>query len=130
MSCFVSNTLRKNDLPKIDFCKIKEKILGKKYELSVLICGDKLSQKLNKSFRNKNYIPNTLSFPYNKSSGEIILNPRKAKKEAGAFGHDFKTHLIFLFIHSLLHLKGMTHSYKMEKEEEKWLKYFLDKTKD
>ncbi len=130
MSCFVSNTLRKNDLPKIDFCKIKEKILGKKYELSVLICGDKLSQKLNKSFRNKNYIPNTLSFPYDENSGEIILNPRKAKKEAGAFGHDFKTHLIFLFIHSLLHLKGMTHSYKMEKEEEKWLKYFLDKTKD
>ncbi len=117
-------TLRKTDLPKIDFEKIKDKILGKSYELSLLICGDKFAQKLNFKYRKKSYVPNTLSFPYGEKSGEILLNPRKAKKEAKLFGNSYKKHLIYLFIHSALHLKGFTHGEEMEKLEKKYLKIF------
>jgi len=117
-------SLRKKDLPKINFEKIKDKVLGKSYNLSLLICSDHLAQNLNKKYRGKFYIPNTLSFPYDNKSGEIILNPRRAKKEAKLFGHSYKKHLIYLFIHSLLHLKGFKHGEKMEKAEQKYLKIF------
>ncbi len=124
MSVFIKTTLKKQSLPNINFKKIKDEILGKDYELSLLICSDKLAQNLNKKYRKKSYIPNTLSFPYGQDSGEIILNVSQAKREAKLFKHNFKQHLIFLFIHSLLHLKGMTHGYKMEKEERRYLAKF------
>ncbi len=119
-------SLRKQSLPKIDFEKIKDEILGKKYELSLILCSDKLAKKLNEKYRGKTYIPNTLSFSYTKNSGEIILNPNRAKKEASSFGHNFKEHLIFLFIHSLLHLKGLEHGKKMESLEKKYLLKFKE----
>ena len=121
---FLVKNTTKQKIPKIDFESIKNDILGKDYELSLLFCGDRLSQKLNKQYRNKNYVPNTLSFPYSKNEGEIIINPRKAKKEAKDFGHKADEHILFLFVHSLLHLKGMTHSEKMEElEDELFEKY-------
>ncbi len=123
---YIHTTLKKipKEIKEIDFELIKNAVLGKKYELSLLICGNHLSQKLNMLHRNKNYVPNTLSFRYTKNSGEIILNPHKSNKEARHFGHSKKEHLVFLFIHSLLHLKGYTHGHKMEKEEKKYMKKF------
>ncbi len=100
-------------------------ILGKSYSLSLLICSDKLAKRINKEFRNKDYIPNTLSFRYQKNSGEIIINAKKTEQEARSFDHSYKEHFIFLFIHSLLHLKGHTHGSKMEKEEKRYLKKVL-----
>jgi len=41
--------------------------------------------------------------------GEIVIAPVKAAKGAGEFGHDAGEHLIFLFIHGLLHLLGYDH---------------------
>ena len=92
-------------------------ILGKKYELSLVICGDALSRSLNKRHRGKNKITNVLSFPLSKSSGEIFLNPRQATRESKNFGRTHKNHLIALFIHGLLHLKGFDHGQKMDKRE-------------
>ncbi len=120
----IHSTLRTQKLPKINFRKIKDEILGADYELSLLLCSDKLAKKLNKQYRRKSYVPNTLSFAYSKKSGEIILNPKRAEKEASGFGHSFKEHLIFLFIHSLLHLKGCEHGEKMESLEKKYLGKF------
>ncbi len=123
----ISINLRKDNLPAVNFAKIKEAILGKKYELSLLICADNLAQKINKKHRNKSYIPNTLSFIYSEKSGEIILNARQIEREAKSFGHSVQEHFIFLFIHSLLHLKGFEHSKKMEEAEDKYFKKFSTK---
>ncbi len=120
----VKINLHKKNLPRINFKKIKEDILGKKYELSLLVCADKMAKKINKKYRNKDYTPNTLSFIYSKESGEIILNARQIEKEAKSFGHSIREHFIFLFIHSLLHLKGYEHSEKMEKLEDKYFKKY------
>ena len=98
--------------------------MGKKYELSLLVCADKMAKKINKKYRNKDYTPNTLSFIYSKESGEIILNARQIEKEAKSFGHSIREHFIFLFIHSLLHLKGYEHSEKMEKLEDQYFKKY------
>ena len=120
---FITNTTKKTvDLP---FELIKSEILGKDYNLSLVLCSNKLALKMNLAYRNKNYTPNTLSFPYSDESGEIIINLQKAKDEAGQFNHSYAEHIVFLFIHSLLHLKGYTHGYKMEKAEREYMLKFV-----
>ena len=86
---------------------MKDQILGKGYELSLVFCGKALSQKLNNSYRGKDYPTNVLSFPISKSAGEIFINLSKL----GEFS------VVELFIHGLFHLNGMQHGRKMEEAE-------------
>lgn len=119
----ITNTT-KSTLPSVPFAKIKEIVLGKKYQLSLVFVGDKKTQVLNNSYRGKNKPTNCLSFILDKNSGEIFLNLNKAKKEAPNFGRKFDSFVAFLFIHSCLHLKGMEHGGIMEKAEMKFVKKF------
>ena len=116
----------KNNLPvsELFFLKIKEEILKKNYELSLVFIGDKKSKELNLKYRNGNYIPNVLSFTIDKNTGEIFINPNQAKKEYKDFDLTYKNFLIYLFIHGCLHLKGLDHGKKMDTSEEKYLKLF------
>lgn len=113
----IKNTT-KGKLPSLPFEDIKNHVLGKKYELSLVFIGDKLSQKLNRQYREKNKPTNILSFPLSETSGEIFINAKQAQREAKKFDRDFKNFIAFLFIHGLVHLKGFEHSSKMEKQEE------------
>jgi len=103
--------------------EIKNKILGNKYELSVVLLDNKESKKINKKIRNKNYPANVLSFPLEKIAGEIFLD-LETKKEAPKFDMNYKKYLTYLFIHGCLHLKGFDHGDEMEKLEDKYLKKF------
>ncbi len=116
--------MTKDTLPRVSFAEIKNAILGKKYELSLVFCGNRKSKELNKIYRNKDYTPNVLSFPLDKKSGEIFINPHVAKKEAVKFDKNYKDFVGYLFIHGLLHLKGMEHGSTMDKAEEKFQKKF------
>lgn len=108
----------------VPFEKIKDEILGKKYNLSLVFCGNRKSKELNKKYRNKDYTPNVLSFPLDKKNGEIFINPHVAKKEATKFGKNFTEFTGYLFIHGCLHLKGMEHGSIMDTAEEKFCKKF------
>lgn len=119
----ITNTT-KSKVPHVPFLEIKEKVVGKKYSLSLVFIGDKKSQKLNNTYRGKNNPTNCLSFSIDKNSGEIFINLSKAKKEAKNFDRKFDNFIAFLFIHSLMHLKGMDHSSTMEKAEGKIRKIF------
>lgn len=119
----ITNTTR-NQTPKIPFLEIKDRALGKNYSLSLVFVGDKKSQELNNAYRGKNNPTNCLSFSLDKNSGEIFINLSKAKKEAKNFDREYTNFVAFLFIHSLMHLKGMDHSSTMEKAEEKIRKIF------
>lgn len=133
----ILNTTRQNPphITQGDFVFIKETILGKKYDLSLVFIGDKKSKKLNSQFRKKDYVPNILSFPIDKDSGEIFINLKKAISEAKNFATkdepqyewdmNSKNYVKFLFIHGCLHLTGLDHGKKMEKLEEKFSKKFL-----
>lgn len=120
MTVEISTTLRKEKYPKnIPYQKIVEKVLGKKYELSLVFCGSYLSKKLNKKYRRKNYTANVLTFPLSKNSGEIFIKLPINKQYS----------IQELFIHGLAHLKGYNHknkkeTEKMQKFEEKITKYF------
>ncbi len=90
--------------------RIKNRILGKSFNLSVVFADDNLLRKLNRKYRGKDKSTAVLSFRLTEKDGEIFINKKFAKKRA---------YFDYLFIHSLLHLKGFRHGKKMEKEEEK-----------
>ncbi|MBP6879449.1 MAG: rRNA maturation RNase YbeY [Candidatus Pacebacteria bacterium] len=118
------NNKTKSKLPSLPFLDMKNYVLGKKYEISVLVSGEKTSRELNKKYRNKNYTPDILSFPLDENSGEIILTPKAVSRKAKLFGLSEKNMYGFLFIHGLLHLKGHEHSAKMDEEEYRIAKKF------
>ncbi|OGG47618.1 rRNA maturation RNase YbeY [Candidatus Kaiserbacteria bacterium RIFCSPHIGHO2_01_FULL_49_13] len=117
----VTNTT-KNRTPRLPFLRLKDAILGKKYELSVVIVGDALSRKRNT--RHKHTPANILSFPYSQSEGEILLNPRQAKREYKKFKMTYQMFLVYLVIHGMLHLKGLRHGSTMSQAEARLLRRF------
>jgi len=107
------------------FEELKNDILGKNYSLSIAFVDEKRSQEINKKYRKQNKATNVLSFALRENEGEIILCPAVIKREAKSFEKTFSRFLSFLVIHGMLHLKGMTHSSKMERAEERYdQKYF------
>ena len=107
------------------YAKIKNDILGKKYSLSIALIDEKKSREINKKYRNKDKATNVLSFAFSKNEGEILLCSSVIKKEAKNFEKTFSQFMGFLVIHGMLHLKGMEHSSKMERAEQKYdQKYF------
>jgi len=99
-------------------------ILGKRYELSLVLIGKTRAATLNKEYRNKTYSPNVLSFPLDERTGEIFICPTVATSEAAKFNLTPSGYVGFLFIHGCLHLKGLDHSDTMDKLEAKWVKHF------
>ncbi len=119
--------LTKFPLPQVSWKKIKDRVLFKEYDLSLVFAGDKEMKRINRKYRQKNKPANVLSFGFGGNSGEIFLNLPLAHSEAKAVGQSFRTHIIFLYIHALLHLKGFKHNTQkefkiMNKAEKKWLK--------
>jgi probable rRNA maturation factor len=122
-SCTVLNKT-KGHLPRCPFVSIKNKILGDNYELSLSFLTSSSQKKINFKYRGKNETTNILSFPLSKDSGEITIDPIKAKKDAHLFDMTYTQFIKYLVIHGCLHLKGFEHSSTMEKEEKKYLKIF------
>lgn len=114
----------KGKLPSLPFVAMKNKILGTKYELSISFVGKTESQKLNKTYRGKDYPTNVLSFELSKTSGELVLQPACVKRDAKNFDMDYSNFLAFLLIHGMLHLKGMEHGSTMEGQEVRFKKMF------
>lgn len=50
------------------------------------------------------------------SFGDILLSLEKAEEQAELYGHSYEREVVFLVVHSMLHLIGYDH---MEEEEEK-----------
>jgi probable rRNA maturation factor len=124
MSTFsISSTIKKYP-QRLPLKEIKNKILGKRYELSLVFVGKTRAQALNEAYRQKNYTPNVLSFPLSDEAGEIFICPEVAKREAVKFELSERGYIAYLFIHGCLHLKGYDHGDTMDKLEQKYLKAF------
>jgi len=121
-----SITSKARSYPKLPYEDMKNDILGKQYSLSLSFVGGITAAKLNKEYRNKTYTPNVLSFPLDANTGEIFITPTVAKKEAHKYHMTKNGYIGFLFIHALLHLKGLDHGDTMDKAEKRYcLKYDL-----
>ena len=111
-------------LPRLPFARMKEAILGPKYSLSIALVPPRESHRLNLTYRQKDKPTNVLSFPFDKTSGELVLDLKTSRADAKNFDMTPEKFLVFLVIHGMLHLKGYDHGSTMEKEERKFLKKF------
>ena len=48
--------------------------------------------------------------------GDVVICSDRAKEQAEEFGHSFEREIIYLFVHSVLHLLGYDH---MEEDEKR-----------
>lgn len=97
------------------FSKIKEAILGKRYDLSVAYPSPAAMRRAMKyKKRASKKTSNVLAFPLSYTSGEILICKQAAKPFT----------VPYLFIHGCLHLKGLKHGATMEREEAKILRKF------
>lgn len=119
-------TATAKNFPKLPYALIKNDILGERYTVSLAFVGSTIAQRLNITYRKKTYVPNVLSFPLDAHNGEIFITPVVARKEAKKFYMTKDGYIGFLFIHALLHLKGLDHGDTMDKAEKKYcLRYNL-----
>jgi probable rRNA maturation factor len=119
----IRNFTRRAPAPGVPFLKIAEAVLPG-WEISLVFAGPARAQQLNVALRNKDYVPNVLSYETGKKSGEIIICPSVAKEQAPDYGMSYKHFMAYLFIHGLLHLKGHPHGATMEGKERTFLARF------
>lgn len=121
----VSSTVKKK--PRINtkaFLAIKNSILGKDHEVSLIFIGSYRAQNLNITHRQKDYIPNILTFELDDNHTEIFICPDTAKKQYKDFDLSLSDYYAFLFIHGCLHATGLPHGDEMDAQEEKYLKKY------
>lgn len=111
-------------IPSLPFFDVAQKVLGASYTLRLIFSTAQNIQALNVAHRKKTYIPNTLAFPHTKNEGEIYMSLQVMRSQAKKYRLSYPDFILFLFIHSCLHLKGYAHGSTMEKLEEKHLKQF------
>ena len=95
------------------------------WDISLVFVGETRAKSLNQKLRNKEYVPNVLSYESGTKSGEIIICPSIAKRECRTYGLGCHQYVGYLFIHGLLHLKGYPHGTTMDRLEREHLSRFI-----
>lgn len=106
--------------------KLKQKII---WCTAVIFSDVQTSIELNKLYRQKDYLPDVLSFANNndnfpsinintdvKDLGDIYICYSKAVTQSQEYGHSLIRELSFLFLHGLLHLLGYDHQNSVEEK--------------
>ncbi|MES2225927.1 MAG: rRNA maturation RNase YbeY [Patescibacteria group bacterium] len=110
--------------PGLPFADVAHAVLPG-WDISLVFAGETRAQALNVALRGKDYIPNVLSYEAGPESGEIIICPLVADRQAPSYDLSPKNYCLFLFIHALLHLKGQRHGATMERYERAYLARFI-----
>ena len=92
MSFSLVNATKGNlsSINRLPFPLIKDKILGKKYDLTLVFVETKEIRRLNKQYRKKDVPTDILSFGIDNHTGEILMNGTEVKKEARKFERNTK----------------------------------------
>lgn len=122
MPVSINHTIR--SYPRHPYAEVAEAILGKRYDVSLVFIGARRAKTLNQTTRNKDYVPNVLSFELDATHGEIFICPPVAATEAKKFDLSPRGYILYLFIHGCLHLKGLPHGAKMDALEARYCKKF------
>lgn len=108
----------------VPFEKIKDAVLGKRYDLSLALILPKEARRITLHTKQKDKASDVLSFPLSATSGEIFLCPSTIRTNARAYTRAYEKHLAHLLIHGLLHLKGFEHSDTMDDKEDRIARRF------
>ena len=101
-------------VPRFAYEQVKDAVLGKRYDLTLIVTNQARMKKLNTIYRNKETATDILSFPLSKNEGDIYICPSETKKEAKKFERTYENFFAYLFIHGCTHLKGHDHGAIME----------------
>lgn len=117
-------------IPNVPFLEIKNYILGQDFVLNIIFHKEDDAKDLNIKYRDKDYVPNILTFPYDKKEGEIFICKKIARGQYRNFDMTYHNFLKLLIIHGMLHLKGMMHDtesdlQKMNDKEREILNMFV-----
>jgi len=115
----------KDDYQKLGELTLKQLNLTKEYDISVTLLDNEAIHEMNKTYRDKDYATDVISFETGMHSeeyleeidlGDIFISVDKAIEQASTYQHSKERELCFLFVHGLLHCLGYDH---LNEEEEK-----------
>ncbi len=98
-------------------------------EISVLFVDDARIKALNKEFRKIDEVTDVLSFPQYEALkddgvsdpfiylGDVVISLEQATRQAEEFGHSLEREIVYLTVHSVLHLFGYDHMLEADKKE-------------
>ena len=99
-------------------------------EVSFSFADEEEIRRLNAAYWDKDAVTDVLSFPQyddlreldNEEEiclGDVVICGRVARRQAEEYGHSYERELLYLFVHSILHLLGYDH---MEEEEKRQMR--------
>ena len=108
-----------------ELCTKAEGLDPDRCEVSFSFVGEDEIRELNAAYRRKDAVTDVLSFPQyddlteldNEEEiclGDVVICSEVARRQAEEYGHSYERELVYLFVHSILHLLGYDH---MEEEE-------------
>ena len=120
-----------------DACLAEEGIPAASTEISLTFVAPEEIKDINREYREKDCVTDVLSFPqYEREEllriavqnnpneeeaelllGDVVICREKAVQQAAEFGHSEDRELLYLFVHSMLHLLGYDHMREDEKTE-------------
>ena len=133
---------------------------GAEISVDIRLVGSDAIRKLNREYRQKDSVTDVLSFPildmvdgklsselmtYDFSIegenkylpiGDVVICPERARKQAEEYGHSIEREMVFLAVHSFLHLLGFDHenghdeNLMFEKQEEIMIGIGLPRTEE
>ena len=109
-----------------EYCLDAEQIDTERSEISVTFVPLEEIHELNREYRQVDSPTDVLSFPQFDDLdelpeegeimlGDVVICSDRAKEQAEEFGHSFEREIIYLFVHSVLHLLGYDHMDEDEK---------------
>jgi len=102
----------RNALPRHKVTRWIRHALSDDAEITVRIVNAEEGQRLNKTFRNKDYPTNVLTFDYTQSpvvTADLVLCATVVAQEAKAQGKTLQAHYAHLLVHGTLHAQGWDH---------------------
>lgn len=94
------------------------------FEVSVSFVTNEEIRTLNREYRNVDSETDVLSFPMDDEEfngiiilGDIVLSTQRIIEQANDFGHSLEREMLYLTVHSMLHLLGYDHMKNQEKDE-------------
>ncbi len=111
-----------------EFCVSQEGLDPSFCEVSFSFVDKEEIRRLNSEYRQKDAVTDVLSFPQyddlNKLDneqeiclGDVVICREVARDQAAEYGHSYERELMYLFVHSILHLLGYDHMEEAEKRE-------------
>lgn len=89
-----------------------------KKEINIILVDNEYIQNLNKTYRQKDYPTDVLTFDDNTDNylGDVFVSLDKVDEQRMAYNHSFDRELGFLVCHGLLHTLGYDHLTKEDEE--------------